>query len=220
MRLLIPNPCDQGPGTRDLRDYLSMGVARTGRPVKMVMTREEVFRATGPTSGANLKVKLGCTTDGKITAAQAELNFQAGAFGGSPIAQATMCAFTRYDLANVHVVGHDVTSNRPKVAAYRAPGAPIAALGPVAENVPPIVMSARAAAGAKAAATESTMPAIPLARVMVSSLCVIDAGRRRRPGKSRPTIANASRRRNRAELRGSGGRRRDIGAIAGGSSRL
>ena len=100
---------------------------KTHRPVKMVMTREEVFRATGPTSGAHLKVKLGCTRDGKITAAQAEMNFQAGAFAGSPIAQATMCAFTRYDLANVHVVGQDVTSNRPKVAAYRAPGAPIAA---------------------------------------------------------------------------------------------
>jgi CO/xanthine dehydrogenase Mo-binding subunit len=100
---------------------------KSHRPVKMVMTREEVFRATGPTSGAHVKVKLGCTRDGKITAAEAEMHYQAGAFGGSPIAQATMCAFTRYDLANVHVVGHDVTSNRPKVAAYRAPGAPIAA---------------------------------------------------------------------------------------------
>ena len=100
---------------------------KSHRPVKMVMTREEVFRATGPASGANLKVKLGCAKDGRITAAQAEMNYQAGAFAGSPIAQATMCAFTRYDLANVHVVGHDVTTNRPKVAAYRAPGAPIAA---------------------------------------------------------------------------------------------
>jgi len=100
---------------------------KSHRPVKMVMTREEVFRATGPTSGAHVKVKLGCTQDGKITAAQAQLDFQAGAFAGSPIAQATMCAFTRYEVPNVHVVGHDVTVNRPKVAAYRAPGAPIAA---------------------------------------------------------------------------------------------
>ena len=97
------------------------------RPVKMVMTREEVFRATGPTSGANVKVKIGCTSDGRITAAEAELNYQAGAFAGSSVGPASMCAFTRYDLQNVHVVGHDVTVNRPKVAAYRAPGAPIAA---------------------------------------------------------------------------------------------
>ncbi len=102
---------------------------KSNRPVKMVMTREEVFRATGPTPGANVRVKLGATRDGRITAAEAVLNFQAGAFPGSPVNQASMCAFTRYDLANVHVVGNDVVVNRPKVAAYRAPGAPIAVLG-------------------------------------------------------------------------------------------
>ena len=111
-------------------EALAIALSRkSNHPVKMVMTREEVFRGTGPTSGANLKVKLGCTRDGKITAAEAELNFQAGAFPGSSVNQASMCAFTRYDLANVRIVGNDVTVNRPKVAAYRAPGAPIAVFG-------------------------------------------------------------------------------------------
>ncbi|MCH8181662.1 MAG: xanthine dehydrogenase family protein molybdopterin-binding subunit [Proteobacteria bacterium] len=94
-------------------------------PVKMVMTREEVFRATGPTSGANVWVKLGATKDGKITAAEAVLKYQAGAFPGSPVGPGCMCAFAPYDIENVKVVGYDVVSNRPKVAAYRAPGAPI-----------------------------------------------------------------------------------------------
>ncbi len=111
-------------------EALAIALSRkSNRPVKMVMTREEVFRGTGPTPGANVKVKLGCTRDGRITAAEAELNFQAGAFAGSPVNQASMCAFTRYDLANVRVIGNDVTVNRPKVAAYRAPGAPIAVFG-------------------------------------------------------------------------------------------
>ena len=98
---------------------------KSGRPVKMVMTREEVFRATGPTSGAVVEVKIGATKDGKITAAQAVMKYQAGAFPGSPINPGLMCAFAMYDLANVDVLGYDVVSNRPKVAAYRAPGAPI-----------------------------------------------------------------------------------------------
>jgi len=102
---------------------------KSQRPVKMVMTREEVFRATGPTSGANVKVKIGCTKDGRIVAAEAELNFQAGAFAGSSVGMACPCTFTRYDIDNVRVVGHDVTVNRPKVAAYRAPGAPIIVFG-------------------------------------------------------------------------------------------
>jgi CO/xanthine dehydrogenase Mo-binding subunit len=99
------------------------------RPVKMVMTRDEVFRATGPTSGTNVKVKMGATKDGKITAAWAEMNYQAGAFAGSSLGLAAITVFTRYDLENVLVVGHDVVCNRPKVAAYRAPGAPMIAFG-------------------------------------------------------------------------------------------
>ena len=102
---------------------------KSARPVKMVMTRDEVFRATGPTSGTNVHIKIGATRDGKITAAQAVMNYQAGAFAGSSLPLAAITVFTRYDLENVLVTGFDVTSNRPKVAAYRAPGAPMVAFG-------------------------------------------------------------------------------------------
>jgi CO/xanthine dehydrogenase Mo-binding subunit len=95
------------------------------RPVKMVMSREDVFKASGPTSGAHVKVKMGATKDGKFVAAFAELKYQAGAFQGSPVQPGVMCAFAPYDIENVKVIGYDVVSNRPKVAAYRAPGAPI-----------------------------------------------------------------------------------------------
>ena len=102
---------------------------KSGRPVKMVMTREEVFRGSGPTSGASMTIKMGATKDGRITAGQALLKYQAGAFGGSPIGPGCMCAFAPYDLEHVDVVGFDVVVNRPRVAAYRAPGAPIAHFG-------------------------------------------------------------------------------------------
>ena len=98
---------------------------KSGRPVKMVMTREEVFRASGPTSGAHVRVKIGAKKDGRIVAAEAELKYQAGAFAGSPVQPGCMCAYAPYDLENVKVVGYDVVTNRPKVAAYRAPGGPI-----------------------------------------------------------------------------------------------
>jgi CO/xanthine dehydrogenase Mo-binding subunit len=38
-----------------------------------------------------------------------------------------MCSFAPYDIPNVHTVGYDVVSNRPKTVAYRAPGSPISA---------------------------------------------------------------------------------------------
>src|SRR5215467_5572695 len=46
------------------------------RPVKMVMSREEVFKASGPTSGATVRVKMGATKDGKFVAGFAELKYQ------------------------------------------------------------------------------------------------------------------------------------------------
>ena len=100
---------------------------KSGAPVKMVMTREEVFRATGPTSGSSNSVKIGATKDGKIVAATATYRFQAGAFPGSPVRAAASCAFAPYDIENVLVEGFDVVMNRPKSNAYRAPGSPIAA---------------------------------------------------------------------------------------------
>jgi xanthine dehydrogenase molybdenum-binding subunit len=100
---------------------------KSGRPVKMVMTRAEVLRATGPTSGTKMKVKIGATRDGKITAAEIWLAYEAGAFPGSPFAPGGMCAMGPYVVENLLIDTFDVVVNRPKVAAYRAPGAPASA---------------------------------------------------------------------------------------------
>lgn len=96
----------------------------THRPVRMVMSREEVFRATGPASGSINTIRIGCKNDGTITAMYAKLIYEAGAFPGSPVGAGSMCIFAPYDVPNVYIEGIDVVVNRPKVAAYRAPGAP------------------------------------------------------------------------------------------------
>ncbi|MEM7122183.1 MAG: xanthine dehydrogenase family protein molybdopterin-binding subunit [Pseudomonadota bacterium] len=100
---------------------------KAGRPVKVVMSRDEVFRATGPTSSASMKVRIGAKRDGTFTAAEAILKYQGGAFPGSPVEMGAMTAFACYDLKDVKIVGYDVVTNRPKQAAYRAPGAPMSA---------------------------------------------------------------------------------------------
>ena len=55
---------------------------------------------------------------------EASLHFEAGAFKGSPMGPGCMTIFTPYDVPNMYVEGFDVVLNKPKVAAYRAPGAP------------------------------------------------------------------------------------------------
>lgn len=101
--------------------------AKAGRPVRLVMGRDEVFRATGPTSGTSMRVKMGVTADGTLIAADVWMAYEAGAYPGSPVGAGGMTALSCYDIAHFEVEGFDVVVNKPKVAAYRAPGAPMAA---------------------------------------------------------------------------------------------
>ena len=100
---------------------------KTGHTVKIVMSRADVFESTGPTCGSWSRVKIGAKSDGTITAMEVALAFEAGAYPGSPVSAGAMCALAAYDIENGAVDGYDVVVNKPKTAAYRAPGAPNAA---------------------------------------------------------------------------------------------
>jgi CO/xanthine dehydrogenase Mo-binding subunit len=100
---------------------------KTGRPVKVVMNRADVFEGTGPTPGSFIRVKMGVDKNGCITAAQAYMAYEAGAFPGSPVGAGAMCIFACYDIPNVLIDAFDVVVNKPATSAYRAPGATNAA---------------------------------------------------------------------------------------------
>ncbi|MFZ5672671.1 MAG: xanthine dehydrogenase family protein molybdopterin-binding subunit [Pseudomonadota bacterium] len=117
-----------GGKTHVWAEPLALALSRkANRPVKLVMTRDEVFKASGPTSSTSIDVKIGATKDGRITAAQATLRYQGGPFLGMWAELGAMTSYACYDLKNVKTVGYEVVVNRPKVAAYRAPSAPMAA---------------------------------------------------------------------------------------------
>jgi CO/xanthine dehydrogenase Mo-binding subunit len=100
---------------------------KAGRPVKMVMTRDEVFRASGPTSATRIRMKLGARRDGTLVAGTVSMWYEAGAYRGSPSGAGAMCVFACYRIPNFFIEAYDVVVNKPKVAAYRAPGSPMAA---------------------------------------------------------------------------------------------
>jgi len=97
---------------------------RTGRPVQMTMSRTEVFEASGPTSATYIRVKMGAKRDGTLVAGEVHLAYEAGAYPGAPVPGAARSALAPYNLPHHLVQGHEVVVNKPKVAAYRAPGAP------------------------------------------------------------------------------------------------
>ncbi len=124
---VIPTEIGGGFGakaTTYLEPVAAILAKKSGRPVKVIMSRKDVFEGTGPAAASLMRTKIGATKDGKITAAKLWLAFDAGAFPGSPIGGATMCATGPYNIENLLVDGYDVVTNHQKVQAYRAPGQP------------------------------------------------------------------------------------------------
>jgi CO/xanthine dehydrogenase Mo-binding subunit len=114
-----------GGKTAAYQEAIAMMLSKkSGRPVQMRMTREDVFRAGGPGAASKTKVKVGARADGSITAAKVWLAFDSGAFPGAPLGGAMGSVLTAYDIPNVLVQGCAVYVNKPKVRAYRGPGAP------------------------------------------------------------------------------------------------
>jgi CO/xanthine dehydrogenase Mo-binding subunit len=125
-------PCEIGGGFGGkFPTYMEPAAAimshKTGQPVKMLMSRTEVFQATGPAPGSYMKVKMGVKNDGTITAAYAYMAYEAGAYPGSAVGAGAACILAPYNIANVTIDAYDVVVNKPKSSAYRAPGAPNAA---------------------------------------------------------------------------------------------
>ena len=100
---------------------------KTGRPVKMIMSRTEVLQATGPTAGSFISCKMGVDKAGKLVAAQADMRYESGSFPGSWAGPGAMCIFAPYDIPHVLIDGYEVLVNKPWTMAYRAPGATNAA---------------------------------------------------------------------------------------------
>ena len=116
-----------GKGMTYLDPVATVLSKKSGRPVKIVMSRQEVFEGTGPASGTYMQAKIGATKDGIITAGQLSLAFEAGAFPGAPVGGGALTGFGPYRMEHMLVDGYDVVCNKPKVQGYRAPGQPQAA---------------------------------------------------------------------------------------------
>ncbi len=113
-----------GKGGTYLEVLALMLSKKSGRPVKMVMTREEVLRTAGPGAAFKGRFKIGAKKDGTLTALEADIALDSGALPGAPLhgAMDTLC--THYKIPNVSVDGCAVLTNKPMVRAYRGPGGP------------------------------------------------------------------------------------------------
>ena len=97
---------------------------KSGRPVRLAMSRDEVFRASGPAPGGTMDIAMAADADGTITGVVMEFKLLGGAYPGSDTHSGAMSALGHYTIANCRITGWDVLCNTASTAAYRAPGAP------------------------------------------------------------------------------------------------
>jgi xanthine dehydrogenase molybdenum-binding subunit len=98
---------------------------KSGRPVRMEMTREEVLKDSRPAPDSLITVKMGLTQKGLITAASAEIVYDGGAFPEMSHAMFTGGnVFCQYNIPHVRIDTKDVLTNKVPSAFYRAPAIP------------------------------------------------------------------------------------------------
>ncbi len=98
---------------------------KTGRPVRMEMTRDEVLKDSRPAPESLITIKIGAINKGYITAASVSLIYDAGAF---PEMSHSMFVrqnvFSQYKIPNLKIESMDVLTNKVPSAFYRAPAMP------------------------------------------------------------------------------------------------
>ena len=97
---------------------------RAGRPVKMVMTREEEFLANHPCGGSVLELKTGVKANGKLVALQARLLFDTGAYPGAQSGTGAVLVQGPYRIPNLLVQAYSIYTNKPSAGARRALASP------------------------------------------------------------------------------------------------
>ncbi len=100
---------------------------KTGRPVKIVTTREEVFKTNRPTPAAVFTVKIGATKEGLLTAISATMIYDFGALrgmGGLPeVPFGYFGGLSPYRIPNLKMKCYSVYTNKIPSGPYRAPSA-------------------------------------------------------------------------------------------------
>lgn len=123
---IVPMTVGGGFGGKivNLEPLVAAVARRVGRPVSLVLDRQQDFLVTHPAPWAKISVRLGAKRDGTLWALSARLLFDAGARSGAPVGIAAILLGGTYRVPHLDVVSMEVLTHKVPVGAYRAPGAP------------------------------------------------------------------------------------------------
>ncbi|HUF52478.1 MAG TPA: xanthine dehydrogenase family protein molybdopterin-binding subunit [Dehalococcoidia bacterium] len=107
-----------------LHELLTAALAiKVQRPVKYIMSRKDDMLAATPAPFAHIELKTGMKKDGTLTALQAKLIYDSGAFPGASVLAGCILIGGYYKCDNLDIMGYEVLTNKVSVGALRAPAA-------------------------------------------------------------------------------------------------
>lgn len=110
-----------------VEDILALAALKTGRPVKLELTREEQFIATSTRHPMRVHIKAGADAEGMLTALQLDVLSNTGAYGNhgpSVMFHALSESIAVYNCPNKRVDGFVVYTNTVPAGAFRGYGLP------------------------------------------------------------------------------------------------
>jgi putative selenate reductase molybdopterin-binding subunit len=110
-----------------VEDILTLAALKTGRPVKLELTREEQFIATSTRHPMRVTVKAGADRDGKLTALQLDVLTNTGAYGnhaGPVMLHAVAESLSVYNCPNKKIDAIAAYTNTVPAGAFRGYGLP------------------------------------------------------------------------------------------------
>ena len=96
----------------------------SGRPVKMILSREETYLAVGNRPPSNMTLKAGIKRDGSLTALDFACTGTGGAYPAGGTSLVDWQVRDLYKCPNVHTTSTDVYINAGPARPFRAPGHP------------------------------------------------------------------------------------------------
>lgn len=123
---VIPMPIGGGFGGKVmlLETLLALLAQRTNRPLRLVLTRRQVFVLAKGAPAAAFELELGAMRDGTLKGLKANFHYDNGAGAGWHAGISTSLLAGTYRWPAVEITGYEVSTNKSPVEAYRAPGAP------------------------------------------------------------------------------------------------
>jgi CO/xanthine dehydrogenase Mo-binding subunit len=123
---VVPMPVGGGFGGKVtlLETLLVLLARRTGRVLRLNLTRQQVFGVARSAPAASFDIELGSRRDGSLVALRARFHYDNGASAGWHCGITGSFLTATYQCPNFDITGYEVSTNKTPVDAYRAPGAP------------------------------------------------------------------------------------------------